>query len=453
VYKRKNGEKLIKTALVLGLREKELGIFKDTFLLKAKEIISTHDFLSDYSVYLQIASSIPRKTVGVGGGFTDAEDRIAVPFDKIKENLSDWSARLKEKSETDDFFAYLAICYYAPFNYLVRGGPDLEKLDQTFPDSMLIRYKMSLFPEEDPESLEKLLQDEPAFYEAHFFLGNIHLKRKELVKAEKNFLKAYPHFTQSHSLLISMGSIYFAFEEFEKSLEFHDQILEIASAHRDALLGKAMCLSYLGRHKEAADVCSTMLSLGEYYLGEAHYWLAWNQNELKQYKEAWIHIEKSKDYLVGYEPVFFLAGLVAFNREKLDVAEENLKEAFKLNTSNGDAPYYLGKIKSIQEDWLNSGIYFERAGDVYQQNEHSLQRRIEETRNSSFSEQRKKKLISRKARQLQKTKLSKATAWYNAAAGYYNAKDKQKAVDLAEKAAAHPSFKDKAEELLQMMKK
>jgi tetratricopeptide (TPR) repeat protein len=452
IYKRKNGGKLLKTAILLGLREKELGFFKDTYLHKASDIIKAYPMLSDCSVYLKIASSIPRKTVGIVGDLFETGSRIIVPYDDIKDDISSWEAFLNERSESDVFFAYLTISYYSPFSYLIKGGPDLEKLGEIFKDFPLMRYKLSLYPEVDPEGLKKLVSDEPNFHEVYFFLGSLALKNRELIKAEKNLLKAYDHFPQSLSLLMSLASVYFAFEELEKSMEFEEEILAIAPTHRDALLGKAMCLSYLGRHREAADVCRNMIRLGEYYMGEAHYWLAWNQNELKEYESAWTNIQKSKDFLIGYEPVYYLAGLIAFNQNRLDEAEENLKLAYKLNPSNGDSLYYLGKIKSIQEDWLTAGTYFEKAGMVYEQDERSIQRKIEEIQGSSFSEQRKKNLLSKKARQLQKTKLSKATAWYNAAAGYYNADEKEKAVQMAEKAAIHSAFKEKAEELLKLIK-
>jgi len=453
IYKRQNGGKLMKTSILLGLREKELGFLKDTYLQKASDIIKAYPMLSDCSVYLKIASSIPRKTVGILGDLIETGSRIIVPYDDIKYDISDWADLLNERSTTDVFFAYLTISYYSPFNYLVKRGPDLEKLGEIFNDFPLMRYKLSVYPEEDPESLTKLVSDEPNFHEVYFFLGSSALKKRELIKAEENFFKAYDHFPQSLSLLMSLASICFAFEEFEESMGFQEEILAMAPTHRDALLGKAICLSYLGKHEEAAEVCRTMVRLGEYYMGEAHYWLAWNQNELEEYESAWTNVQKAKDYLEGYEPVFFLAGMIAFNQERLREAEENLKQAYKINPSNGDAPYYLGKIKSVQEDWLTAGSYFEKAGIVYEQNERSIQRIVEEIKESSFSEQRKKNLLSRKAKQLQKTTLSKVTAWYNAAAGYYNAGEKEKAIQLAEKAAAHPAFKEKAEELLELIKK
>ena len=162
----------------------------------------------------------------------------------------------------------------------------------------MIRYNLALLPKGSSAVLERLIQDDSQFYEAFFFLGQKALKKRLLVTAEKNFLKAYEHIPESSSLVISLASIYFAFEELDKSLKFYEKMLAVAPAHRDALLGKAMCLSYLGRHKEAINICNNMLSLGKYYLGESHYWLAWNQNELGEWENAWENIESAKKYMI-----------------------------------------------------------------------------------------------------------------------------------------------------------
>ena len=453
VFQRENRKKLLKTAILLSLRERELGFLEDAYFKKAAEIIASTPSLSDYSIILKIAGSIPRKAVGIVGDFVETGDIVIVSYDEIKDEITGWVDSLEQKAEIDDFFAYLNICFHSTFSYLIKEKPDFEAVEQTFPDSYLIRYKLSLYPEENPESLEKLVQDEPAFYEAFYFLGSMALKRRELITAENNFLKAYEHFPQSVSILVSLGSIYFAFEELGKSLEFYKKTLEMAPVHRDALLGKAMCLSYLGRYREAIDICKTMLSLGKYYLGETHYWLAWNQNELEEFENAWENIENSKRYLIGHGQVFFLAGLIAFNQKRLGEAEKNLLEAYKQDASNGDPAYYLGKIKAIQEDWLNSGAYFEMASGNYGRKEELIQKQIDEILNSALSEERKKRYASNKKALLRKTLLIKATSWYNAAAGYHNAGMRAKALQLAIYAATHPALKDKAEELLQLIKK
>ena len=450
---KKNREKLLKTAILLGLRERELGFLEETYFPESAEIIAASPYLKNYSLLLTIAETIPRKTVGVVGDFVEHGDRVIVSFDDLKSNLADWIKFLEQKSENEDIYAYIKIGFFSAFSYVIGKELDSESLEQVFPDSPLIRYKLAILPRGNPSSLEKLAQDDPLFFEAFFFLGQKALERRMLVTAEKNFLKAYQEIPESSSLIISLASIYFAFEELETSLAFYEKTLALTPAHRDALLGKAMCLSYLGRYREAITVCNHIISLGKYYLGETHYWLAWNLNELEDWDTAWEKIEKSKYYLIGHGEVYFLAGLIAFNQNRLDEAEKNLLEAHKQDDSKGDPAYYLGKIKNIQEDWLNAGAYFESASRRYEIRENMFQDRIEETKKSAFSEARKKRHLARLASQLRKTQLTKATSWYNAAAGFYNAGFPEKARQLAEKAASHHTLKEKAEELLILLKK
>jgi tetratricopeptide (TPR) repeat protein len=319
---------------------------------------------------------------------------------------------------------------------------------EVFPDSPLIQYILSLYPKENQKSLEELIQREPRYHEAYYFLGEIALRRKQLITAEKNFLKAYEQIPESSSTIISLASIYFSFEELEKSLEFHEKALRMAPAYRAALLGKALCLGYLGKNEEAIEILNMLIKLGKYYMGDAHYWLAWNHNELESLHEAWENIEKAKNYFVGYSRVLSLAGIIAFKKGNLEVAEENLKEALKLDHSNCEASYYLGKVYAVYQDWKESGIYFEKAALCNEEKEKKLEDKIKEIENSDFSEERSERLIKKKIIQLKRTVLTKATFFYNAAAGYFNAGMKEQALSLAQKATLHSALKEKAEELI-----
>ena len=118
--------------------------------------------------------------------------------------------------------------------------------------------------------------------------------------------------------------------------------------------------------------------------------------------------------------MYSLAGVVAFNQSRLDESEKNFLKAYKLDTLSGDPPYYLGKIRAKKADWINSGAYFETAGRNFERSELSIQKKIKEIEKSSFAEERKKMHISQKQNQLKKMQLTKATALYNAAAGFYN---------------------------------
>lgn len=453
VFPKKTAEKLLKTAILLGLRERELGILDEKYFLEADKIIAASPHLADYSMLLKIASTVPRKTVGVVGDIIEDGKRVIVPFDEVKADLENWTKFLMQKSGSEDIYDYLKIGFFSSFSYLIKIKLHTESIEKAYPGSPIIGYRLAILPEGDPEDLERLTEADPEFYEAFYFLGQKAFSQRMLVTAEKNFLKAYQGISESSSLIISLASIYFAFEELEKSLEFYEKALGMASGYRDVLLGKAMCLSYLGKHPDAIEICKNLISLGKYYMGESHYWLAWNQNELGQWDNAWKNIELSKNYLIGHGEVSYLAGLIAFNQKRLEEAEKNLLEANKQDDSNGDPSYYLGKIKNIQADWLNSGAYFELASRRYGINEEIILKRIDAIKNSAFTEDRKKKHLAKKTSQLRKIQLTKATAWYNAAAGFFNAGYPDKALQLAEKAASHSALKEKAEDLISMMKK
>ena len=134
-------------------------------------------------------------------------------------------------------------------------------------------------------------------------------------------------------------------------------------------------------------------------------------------------------------------------------AEKNFKESLELNKKDCEACFYLGSVYSRKEDWEKSGEYFKKAADCNLLTENSLQKKIQEVQDSTFSEARKKKHLTRKKIQLEKIRLTRATAFYNAAAGYFNFGLGEKALPLAEKASKHSSLKEKAEELIQNIKR
>ncbi len=392
------------------------------------------------------------------GDIIDDSRRADARRERLMENMEKWRQELKEKSMTEEFYAYLYIARNCQFSYSIKGKKvireeaDLTPFQGIFAQSPLIQYKLALCPKEDIESLKKLLAKESRFHEIYYFLGEQALQRKLLITAEKNFLECFRYIPESLPTVISLASITFAFEELDKSLNFYDKAIALSPESRDALLGRAICLSYLDRHDEAIEVCNEILRLGGYYLGDTQYWLAWNQNELERLDEAWESVEKCKTYFIGYSQVFSLAGVIAYKREEKKVAEKNFQEALRLDSNNCEAAFYLGKIYADHREWAKSGEYYERAALCHYGKELALERKITEIEDSDFSEERKQKKIAQKKAQLKKTILTKATFFYNAAAGYFNARMNEQALELAQKALFHSALKEKAEELIQEIK-
>ena len=444
-YQIKTKEKLIKTALLLAIREKELAILEATYFKKASEL--TQDFPNhlEFSLYLQIVDFL--KVRGYGAVEDIIEDRlISNDYSAKLKKVEAWNSQLKEKAKTEEFLAYLFLSLNQ--SYYIKEKADFSHFLEIYPDSPLMTFIAAICQRENDELLEETIKKEPSFVEVYYFSGDNALEDRKLITAEKYFLESYIKIPESFSIVFSLARVYFLIGEIEKSLEFYNKGLKLAPKSRQALLGKAICLSSLGKYKEAMPVLDKLLFLGKWYLGDTHYWLAWNQNKLEQLEEAKENIEKSKLYLTEDSKVLNLAGIIAFKKDQFEEAEKNFKEALDLDNLSCQAFFYLGRIYSHKEDWIASGFYFEQAANCYEAAEEALRQKINEIESFALSEERKKRLILRKEQQLQETILSKATSYYNAAVCYFNAEFKDKTLIFAKKASLHPTYKEKAEELI-----
>lgn len=115
--------------------------------------------------------------------------------------------------------------------------------------------------------------------------------------------------------------------------------------------------------------------------------------------------------------------------------------------------FNLGNVYAKKGEWENSGQYFEKAGETYETLENFVKRRIERIRNSSISEERKNKILHKLEKKLRKFSFLKATSFYNASAGFFNAGKKDKALILAKRAMKHPAFIEKAKNIISKIKK
>jgi len=296
--------------------------------------------------------------------------------------------------------------------------------------------------------MQSLLENIPEFYEVYFFLGDMNLNLGKSLTAEKMLLKAYEPIPSSVSVLSGLTKIHFFLEEYESSLEFNEKILALVPGYRDSLLGKAVCLGYLGRHDEAIKILEHLIELGMFLMGESHYWLAWNQRELGQLEEAWENIKRASNYLIGHYEVHSLSGLIAFDRGDFDSSEDELKRALWLNDGDCEANFTMGKIYGQRNDWAQSGNYFEKAAVCNAGLEKAVEAKIKEFQTSTLSEPRKERAIARKTVQLRKIRVTKATAYYNAAAVFFNDGQDEKALELAKNAIDSKTLLPKVQELI-----
>jgi len=435
-----------RAAFLLVLREKELGLSNPESVNAIGRLVRENQSLAGYRAWPEIAARINPRVVAV----RDISTTIfgAVP----SEDAERLYAELKARTGSDELAAYVYLATECPRKSGYDKFDDRAAIKAAHPGSILIKYRAAFCPTIIPEVFEEILKTDPEFWEAFGFLGEAALSRGELLGAEEALLVAAEHIPESAYYNILLAGVYFYTEEFEQCLVYCDKALAQAPEYRDAYLTKAICLSQLGRYAEALGVLDRIIQMQYYLQGEAHYWSAWNQHALKDLGAAQIHIEAAKGTLPTNSEVFGLAGTIALEKGELDRAEKDFKEALVYSASNHEAVFGLARIAEAREKWTEAAGYFEKAAAILITNESSLKAKIDEIKAASLPEARKAKMVAKKETQLRISEATKATAFYNAAAAWFNAGQMEPARKAAERAAEHPQLKAKSAELLEKIK-
>jgi tetratricopeptide (TPR) repeat protein len=444
-------EKYLRASIALELRKKDLGILTTGPAADLDALTAIDPALGRYAPWLELVAGLPNKIKGSPGIDQTAGRALDAQLDWIKVRVTAIDRELEAAAQTDDLAAALRLTLHREFSFKFEDKLDRKAILDRHPGSRLAAFQAAVCPAFEAKELEDLLALDEDFSEAHYYLGEDALMAGKLLTAEGHYLAVEEKIPESLSVLISLAKVAFQLEENETCLAYNERALAVLPVYRDALLGKGLALGYLGRNEEALAVLGRMLELGTYYMGEGHYWTAWNLNELGRLEEARRSIESSKVFLVGVSDVAALSGIIAYRQGRPDDAERDLREALDLDPAASDAAYYLGKLYADRKDWLNSGIYFAGATMTYEDKEKGLEKKIGEIENSEMSPERKARLVAKKRAQTLGVQATKATCQYNGAAGYHNAGSFERALELARLAATHPAFAEKAAELIKII--
>ncbi len=445
-------EKYVRSAVALGLRQKELGILPGKLLPELAAFIAADPGLASYASWVELISGLPNKIKGSPGIEQTDGRSLEAQSDWARARVPDLDKKLEERDRTDDLAATLRLALRAAFFYKFQDKLAPGNYADLYPGSRLAAFQTAVSPSLEADRIEALLALDPEFIETHYYLGEVALLGGALLTAERHYLAVHDKIPESLSVLISLAKVAFQMEETENCLEYNDKALVLLPTYRDALLGRGLCLGYLGRNDEALGVLSRLLELGTYYIGEAHFWTAWNLNELGRLEEARRAVDSAKVFLVGVSDVTTLSGIVAYRQGRLDDAEKDLRASLDVEPSDSDAAYYLGRLYADRKEWLNSGVYFAGASFSLEEKERGMEKKIEEIEAAEMTPERKARMVVKKRAQILSVQATKATCQYNGAAGFHNAGVFERALDLARLAAAHPSFADKAAELIKLIR-
>jgi hypothetical protein len=108
----------------------------------------------------------------------------------------------------------------------------------------------------------------------------------------------------------------------------------------------------------------------------------------------------------------------------------------------------LARLASGAEGWKDASQRFEQTADCQDAAAELVSGEIATIRTWQLPPSREAVLVARKERARESLRLRRAAALYNSAACAFNAGERVRATDLAERAAEHPDYVEKADQLI-----
>jgi len=321
--------KQFSTALLLAMREKELGLDAAPWVERARLLATPES-----TTYLDIVSAIPWTTVAVAADF----EAPRPPVERVQE----WQAFLARPGSNSllDAYARQALTCSRP------GG--VPSLDDDPAGRAVLQYRLGICGIAQRARLDTVFAASPRFVEVGFFLARIEMVNGT---AQQRISRALPLLTDAHAAIpnapvitVTLANVWRARNEFARALTLYDEALMVRPTQRDALLGRAMTLTYLGRGEEAIATATKMIELGTWYLGDAYYWRAWNLYQRDQLEAAADDVVSAKQ-LQRSGALLTLSGMIAYDQMRRIDARRDFDAAKAMNPgTNCPAMWYLGLI-------------------------------------------------------------------------------------------------------------
>jgi tetratricopeptide (TPR) repeat protein len=434
-------------ALLLAVRDKELGIPPETWLERARALAqdpvhATPPSVPAPSVFLDAAALV----VGETSGF-DPEDRQQ-HAQTLRATISaggpQHPARAALSNGVDILADYLKLavdCQDARLRQALTGDEVLARHG----GAPLIRFRLAMcgMASQPPA---RLRQADSRWVDTLFFEGRAELATRpvaDVAKAAELFISAHREFPTSMAITMALGAAQNALNEFGSALAAYDEVLAAKPTHRDALLGRVTSLSYLDRHHDAIESATRMLTLGTWHIGDAYYWRAWNRYRLYELDAAWNDVGEASRLLVNTS-VYTLAGFIAYARRELDTAIDRFDRAFAMDSENCEAVWTAGLVHVDQQAWTPAAPKFSRAMSCFITAAAKARGEIAETEKAAYAETLKTRRMAAAQKRLDTAEFRKAQAAFNAAQCYLRLGDRGLALNHVDVAAEHERMKEKA---------
>jgi tetratricopeptide (TPR) repeat protein len=438
---RVNDTQLFRALILLGLREKELGLDSAQRFKQAATLVAHTTAPAVAAEQLKWAELVPPNPSGLPRDVTDA-DRA-----RLNSRRGDLDRRLAGAATmTDPVDVYLNVSLAC--EVIGSRSPDVAAIAAPAISQPIIQWRVGICGRSQEDALKAFAEARPRYVEADYWRGRYRTAcvgdlraRREARERMQAADKAIP------------GSIAIAYDlagivritNPKDALPLYERVTRAQPRHNEAWLGQGICLTYLERPREAIDALSRVIDLGRWVVGEAQYWRAWNRHTLGLLDEAWADADAARKVWYNTD-TYGLAGRIAYERKEPDTAQPLLEKARELSPFNCSAAWFLGLVHTGQERWLVGGETFETAETCYRGE-------IERTRAELAAQEQETDEAARTARvaqadaSIRNAERQAALSAYNAAFAFVRGSQKERSKALLDRAVLHPEVSERAREL------
>jgi tetratricopeptide (TPR) repeat protein len=450
----------IRAALLLELRERELGTTNDQYLAKARGYMAGRDDLS--TVFASAFDVIDLVSWRVTDEREVAKVAQVAAVRRLEEKRDTWKELYRSKAGEDELWGYIWLSFACAAGETRNLSPDeLVAPLAANRDAPLMSYKAAACPgtrgvpprqsSVDVGKLGALQKSEPRFAEIDYYVAVHAMLSGKLEEADELLRRAFRWHQKWPAVTLVLAGLAMTAEDFELALGYYDATLELVPGYPSAMLGRVKTLSFTGKNEDAIQMVDRILE-GRWNRGEAYYWRAWNNMQLTRNDQAWIDVEAAWKLYINSD-VAKLAGMIAYRREQLDVARAKFEEGHRMNENDCELGFYLGLVNAEQRRWPPTAEVFVSTASCLQNAQKRMTEEIVQIQQSNASAARKARQIARREKLIRDSERMLATSWYNTAVAYFNLSRKAEARQYAEKLSSDEQFGERAREILTRLDK
>ena len=331
-------DRAFEAAALLVLRAKELGLPHDEWLTAATTLAA-----AESRAVLTMVEAIPPDPLS-----GDPEAVLNMPGRvQARTSLTAWRETLRSGPWSDIFKAYVDVSLLCAFGRLIENEHSFAGPLDAVAEAPIYQYRIGICDNRQWARLSEFRARQPDYADADLALGRyafedpVNPDQEEGLRRLQSAAAAFP---RSPAIAAMIGNVYRAWEEWTPALEAFDRTLALSPNHPDALIGRTISLSRLGRPEEAIETASRLIDGGQWRRGEAFYWRAWNRLVTGDYEAARTDADRAKS-LMANAAVFVLSGAIEWRLQRRESAEKEFEQALLMDLGECEAAFNLGVVR------------------------------------------------------------------------------------------------------------